>query len=312
MVWKLALGTRSSPLALAQASLAQQAIEAAAHADYPDGVLVEIKKYTTSGDRLFDARLESFGGKGLFIKEIEVALLDKKVDVAIHSVKDLPVQVTPGLVFAAFLEREDPRDVLITRCGEDLNNLKNGALIGTSSLRRKVQMLRLRHDLEIVHFRGNVETRLKKLEDGLVDATLLAVAGLKRLHKWSEHFKVLEESVMLPAVGQGALVLQCRKEDTELHAFLRRLNHEKTEEAVLCERSFSAHVFGSCNTPVAGYAKRTDSGQLHLRGLIATGEGTEIQEGEIIGAPLDAENLGQTLGLSLKPFIEKWKQCGSL
>ncbi|MBX9696495.1 MAG: hydroxymethylbilane synthase [Alphaproteobacteria bacterium] len=312
MVWKLALGTRSSLLALAQASLAKQEIEEEGRTHSLEGIIVEIKKYTTSGDRLFDARLESFGGKGLFIKEIEAALLNKEVDVAIHSVKDLPVQITPGLVFAAFLEREDPRDVLITRGGEGLSALKNGALIGTSSLRRKVQMLRLRKDLEIVHFRGNVDTRLKKLEEGLVDATLLAAAGLKRLHRWSEHFIILDDSVMLPAVGQGALVLQCREEDTELHAFLRRLNHQETEEAVLCERSFSAHVFGSCNTPVAGYAKLTDSGQLHLQGLIATLDGSEIKEGEIKGAPSDAESLGQTLGLSLKPFIETWRQCGSL
>lgn len=312
MTWTLRLGTRSSLLALAQATLAQKYIEKMGQSQIEGGVSVELKTYTTSGDRLFDARLESFGGKGLFIKEIEVALLNGEIDLAIHSVKDLPVQVTPGLVFAAFLEREDPRDVLIAQKELVVENLPIDALIGTSSLRRKVQLLQKRPDFRMVPFRGNIDTRMKKLEDGVVMATILAAAGLNRIQRWPENYKILSVDEMLPAVGQGTLVLQCREEDVALYAFLRTLNHRDTEIAIIAERAFSAAVFGSCNTPVAGYAYIKDDGTLYIKGLIATLEGDHIESAEIEGPSASAHALGDTLGHNLKPFIERWRACGSL
>lgn len=312
MTWTLRLGTRSSLLALTQATLAQKYMETMGQNQIEGGVSVELKTYTTSGDRLFDARLESFGGKGLFIKEIEMALLNGEIDLAIHSVKDLPVQVTPGLVFAAFLEREDPRDVLIAQKGLSAENLPINALIGTSSLRRKVQLLQKRPDFRMVPFRGNIDTRMKKLEDGVVMATVLAAAGLNRIQRWPENYKILSVDEMLPAVGQGALVLQCREDDVELYSFLRTLNHAETEIAIIAERAFSAAVFGACNTPVAGYAFTKDDGALRLKGLISTLEGDHIESAEIEGPSASAHTLGDTLGQTLKPFIEKWRACGSL
>ena len=312
MSWKLRLGTRSSLLAMTQATLAQKEIEILGRRTFEKGVCIELKNYTTSGDRLFDARLESFGGKGLFVKEIECALLNKEIDIAIHSAKDLPVQMTPGLVFAAFLEREDPRDVLITRTPQSLADLPRGAHIGTSSLRRKVQLQRLRADLNVVHFRGNIDTRLKKLEDGVVSATLLALAGLKRINRWSSNFKILSTEDMLPAAGQGALVLQCRYDDHELYSFLRLLNHPITEKAVLSERSFLSALSGSCNMPIAGYASIDSKGLLHLRAMVSTREGDQIEYAEASGMCDAAERIGSQLGFELKPFVDRWRACGSL
>lgn len=308
----LRLGTRSSLLALAQATLAKKYIEKIAQNQIEGGVSVELETYTTSGDRLFDARLESFGGKGLFIKEIEVALLKGEIDLAIHSVKDLPVQITSGLVFAAYLKREDPRDVIIAKEDLSLEALPSGALIGTSSLRRKVQLLQKRPDFRIQPFRGNIDTRMRKLGDGVVMATLLAAAGLNRIQRWPENYKILSTEEMLPAVGQGALVLQCREDDYDLFSFLRGLNDEETDHAITAERSFSAAVYGSCNAPVAGYASLKDDGTLHLKGLIATPEGEHIERGEITGAKELAYELGDTLGQKLRPFIERWRECGFL
>jgi hydroxymethylbilane synthase len=292
---KLLIGTRGSPLALWQANHVR-ALLIAAHGLGEDAVALE--PITTSGDRIRDKPLRDFGGKGLFTKEIDEAVVGNKVDLAVHSMKDLPTELPPGISIAALLPRGDVRDAFISARGESLAALPPGAVVGSSSLRRQAQVKRLRPDLRLIDLRGNVETRLKKLEQGIVDATLLALAGLERLGLTGHVTSVLPTDEMLPAVAQGAIGVSCRSDDLETRELLQALNDASTATAVACERAFLAQLDGSCRTPIAGLAEIAD-GALRFRGLVLTPEGTEWHEIEQRGAPEDAVSIGASSGREL-------------
>ncbi|MBU6140739.1 MAG: hydroxymethylbilane synthase [Proteobacteria bacterium] len=247
---KIRIGTRTSKLALSQ--VAEVHLLLSDH--FPD-LQIEIVPITTSGDKIQDKSLADIGGKGLFIKELEEALLQNKIDVAIHSAKDVPPLIHPETEIAAFTPRLDSRDCFISNKFASIEKMPKGAVIGTSSSRRKSILLRLRPDLKIVNFRGNVDTRLRKLEEGLVDATILAFCGLARLGKEGLITKTFEKTEMLPAGGQGALALQIRKSSTELADLLKKINDEKTMIAVKCERGFLRELGASCSTPVGVHAE---------------------------------------------------------
>jgi len=292
---KLLIGTRGSPLALWQANDVR-ALLIAAHGLGEDAVALE--PITTSGDRIRDKPLRDFGGKGLFTKEIDEALLAKRVDIAVHSMKDLPTELPPGITIAGVLPRGDVRDAFISAKGESLAALPPGAVVGSSSLRRQAQVKRLRPDLQAIDFRGNVETRLKKLDQGMVDATLLALAGLERLGLTRHVTSVLPTDEMLPAVAQGAIGVSCRSDDTQTRDLLQALNDDRTATAVACERAFLGELDGSCRTPIAGLAEIAD-GLLRFRGLVLNPEGTEWHEIEESGAPVDAVSIGASSGREL-------------
>lgn len=304
----LRIGTRGSPLALAQAKETKERL-LRAHAGLTDAS-IEIVPIATSGDRLAAVRpapatLGPAGVKGLFTKEIEEALAAGLVDVAVHSMKDLPADLALGLVIACLLPREDPRDVLLTRPrpGQEplrgLRGLPQGAVVGTSSLRRRAQVLSRRPDLKVVDFRGNVQTRLAKLEAGRADATLLALAGLNRLGLRPTDAAVLEPEELLPAAAQGAIGIQCRGKDTRVQDLLAPLNHPDTEIAVRAERAVLAALEGSCNTPIAALARRSDGG-LWLRAAIFRPDGSEVLETSRNGAPSDAAQMGRDAGGELR------------
>ncbi|WP_374366926.1 hydroxymethylbilane synthase [Dongia sp.] len=290
------IGTRGSPLALAQAEMVKAALRAA-HPTLPAAEIVVIK---TTGDRIQDRALSEIGGKGLFTKEIEDALLEGGIDVAVHSMKDVPTHLPDGLTIACLLEREDPRDALILRAGKDLADLPQGAVIGSASLRRQAQLLALRPDLKVVTLRGNVGTRLNKLAAGEVDATLLALAGLKRLGRAEVATKILDTAEMLPAVAQGAIGLEIRAADRRMRDLLQPLHHAATEYAVTAERACLRELEGSCRTPIAAYAEIGAGGLLHLRALIAKPDGSAVHRDESAGSKDDAEALGRAAGARLK------------
>jgi hydroxymethylbilane synthase len=292
---KLLIGTRGSPLALWQANHVR-ALLIDVHGLGEDAVALE--PITTSGDRIRDKPLRDFGGKGLFTKEIDEALLGKTVDIAVHSMKDLPTDLPPGITIAAVLPRGDVRDAFISAKGESLAALPPGAVVGSSSLRRQAQVKRLRPDLQAIDFRGNVETRLKKLDQGIVDATLLALAGLERLGLTGHVTSVLPTDEMLPAVAQGAIGVSCRSDDAQTRELLQSLNDDSTATAVACERAFLGELDGSCRTPIAGLAEIAD-GLLRFRGLVLNPEGTEWHEIERSGAPEDAVSIGAGSGREL-------------
>jgi hydroxymethylbilane synthase len=294
---RLRVGTRGSKLARAQTDLACRAL-AAAHPDLaaPDALLLVAIR--TTGDRITDRPLAEIGGKGLFCKELEAALLERRIDLAVHSIKDLPTWLPDGLTLGAVLEREDPRDVLLARTPAPIPGLPEAALVGTASVRRKAQLLAQRPDLRVINFRGNVETRLRKLAEGEVDATLLALAGLRRLG--IEHAGVvLRPEEMLPAVGQGAIGIECRAADEGCLALLAAIDHAVSSACVCAERALLAALDGSCHTPIAGYAEIAQ-GQLHLRALIARPDGSECLRTARTGAPGDVEALGRDAGAELK------------
>ena len=292
---QLLIGTRGSPLALWQANHVR-ALLIDVHGLGEDAVALE--PITTSGDRIRDKPLRDFGGKGLFTKEIDEALLGKTVDIAVHSMKDLPTDLPPGITIAAVLPRGDVRDAFISAKGESLAALPPGAVVGSSSLRRQAQVKRLRPDLQAIDFRGNVETRLKKLDQGIVDATLLALAGLERLGLTGHVTSVLPTDEMLPAVAQGAIGVSCRSDDAQTRELLQSLNDDSTATAVACERAFLGELDGSCRTPIAGLAEIAD-GLLRFRGLVLNPEGTEWHEIEKSGAPEDAVGIGASSGREL-------------
>ena len=292
---RLLIGTRGSPLALWQANHVR-ALLIAAHG-LGEGA-VALDPITTSGDCIRDKPLRDFGGKGQFTKEIDEALLRKTVDLAVHSMKDLPTELPPGITIAALLPRGDVRDAFISAKGESLAALPPGAVVGSSSLRRQAQVKRLRPDLQAIDFRGNVETRLKKLDQGMVDATLLALAGLERLGLTRHVTSVLPTDEMLPAVAQGAIGVACRSEDAQTRDLLQALNDDVTATAVACERAFLGELDGSCRTPIAGLAEIAD-GHLRFRGLVLNPEGTEWHEIEKSGAPEDAVGIGASSGREL-------------
>jgi hydroxymethylbilane synthase len=293
----LRLGTRGSKLALVQAGLVRDALAAAVPA-LAGSEAVEIVPIRTTGDAIQDRPLSEAGGKGLFVKEIEEALLSRRIDIAVHSMKDMPTAQPPGLVIAAFLPREDARDVLIAGEASRIADLKPGAVVGTAALRRRAQLLHRRPDLQIVNLRGNVETRLAKRTAGVVEATLLALAGLKRLGMAHVGTPVPEDE-MLPAVGQGAVCIECRADDAKVRAWLAAIDHRPTATCVAAEHAMLVVLDGSCRTPIAGHAILAADG-LHLRGLIVKPDGSELIATERLGAPADAEAMGRDAGHELK------------
>jgi hydroxymethylbilane synthase len=292
----LRIGTRGSPLALVQAR-AVRARLAAAHGIDAERIALEIIR--TTGDMVRDRPLAELGGKGLFTKEIEEALAAGAIDLAVHSAKDMPTVLPAGLAIAAVLEREDARDVFISRKAATLRELAPGAVVGTASLRRQALVLRLRADLAVVPMRGNVETRLRKLEAGEVDATLLALAGLKRLGLADAATAVLSIEEFLPAVGQGVIAIEGRANDVKTRALLAAVDHAETATALVAERAFLALLDGSCRTPIAGHATITH-GRLAFRGLIAKPDGSAAFETAREGAAADAAALGADAGRELK------------
>ena len=292
----LRIGTRGSPLALVQARAVRTRLAAALGASEEAIELVVIK---TSGDRIQDRLLSEVGGKGLFTKEIEEALLDKRVHLAVHSSKDMPTLSQPGLALTACLEREDPRDVFISHKAKRLQDLPRGAVLGTASLRRQAVAKRLRPDLEVIPLRGNVETRLRKLEAGEADATLLALAGLKRLGLEAHATAIMSVDEFLPAVGQGAIGIEAREDDARTREALARINHADTFTALACERAFLAALDGSCKTPIAGHA--TLSGDaIEFRGLIARPDGKAAHDIRANGHIKDAAAIGDGAARELK------------
>ncbi len=285
----LVLGTRGSKLALCQSEWFQSKI----HEMAPD-VRVVIKKIQTSGDKIVDVPLAKIGGKGLFVKEIEEALLVGEIDLAVHSMKDVPAQLPEGLEILCVPPREDPRDALISRDGRSFHRLKNGALIGTASLRRQAQLLHARPDLHITMLRGNLDTRLRKLREGQFDAIVLAAAGLHRL-TWSQNItEYLPPLLCLPAIGQGALGIEGRSADQFVRSILAKLDDQETHTTVLAERAFLHRLEGGCQVPIAASATLVDDG-LVLDGLVASVDGKTVIRDQIQGTRQQAHLLGVQL-----------------
>jgi hydroxymethylbilane synthase len=292
----LRIGTRGSPLALAQANEVRARLAAALSCEPERVAIVPIR---TTGDTIKDRPLAEAGGKGLFTKEIEEALLAGSIDVAVHSAKDMPTLLPQGLVIAACLPREDARDVFISRSAERIAALKPGAVVGTASLRRQAQVLRRRPDVKVVTFRGNVETRIAKLDAGAVDATLLALAGLKRLGVADAATAVLSVDEFLPAVGQGIVVMQTREKREDVFELLSSVNDKSSFIAMSAERGFLAALDGSCRSPIAGHATITD-GQVRFRGMILREDGSEVFECQEDGPIAEAAALGRDAGAELR------------
>ncbi|MBI4610209.1 MAG: hydroxymethylbilane synthase [Candidatus Rokubacteria bacterium] len=295
------VGSRGSPLALRQAELVAGRLRSLA-----TPARVEIVPIRTSGDstQVFgpgtrQVALADFGGKGLFVRELEEALLDGRVDLAVHSLKDLPATLPSGLCLAAFPPREDPRDVLVSRSGGGISELPRGAVVGTSSLRRRVLLLAQRPDLRVEPIRGNVDTRLRKLEEGPYAAIVLAAAGLRRLGLDPPNAHVLPPEVFVPAAGQGILVVEARSGDGRLLELLSGLDHTETRWQAQAERSFLQHLGVGCHTPVAAHARFLGD-ELSLVGLVASVDGDRVIRAELGGAPETAEVLGQKLAEELK------------
>jgi hydroxymethylbilane synthase len=292
----LRIGTRGSPLALAQARMVRARLAAQHGVDEERIILTVIR---TTGDVIQDRTLAAAGGKGLFTKEIEEALRADEIDLAVHSAKDVPTVLPDGLILTAVLPREDARDVFIGRTVKTLRELPAGAVVGTASLRRQAIVKRLRPDLEVVPIRGNVDTRLRKLGEGVVDATLLALAGLKRLGLTDAASSIFTLEEFLPAVGQGIVAIETRADDGRTRTLLEAINHAETAIALAAERAFLAVLDGSCRTPIAGHATVAD-GRLRLRGLIAKPDGSESFECRREGMSGEAVALGADAGAELK------------
>jgi len=289
----LKIATRQSPLALWQAEHIKARL-LAAHADLE----VELVTFVTQGDRILDTPLAKIGGKGLFVKELENALLDGRADLAVHSMKDVPMELPEGLCLPVTCTREDPTDAFVSNQYMSLGQLPQGARLGTSSLRRRCQMQALRPDLQVIDLRGNVGTRLGKLDAGEYDAIILASAGLKRLGLAERIRESLAPELSLPAVGQGALGLECRVDDVETRARIACLLDPETDVCVRAERAFNHRLMGGCQVPIAGYAVLQD-GALWLRGRVGSVDGSELLKAELSGSPTQAEQLGRALAEQL-------------
>jgi hydroxymethylbilane synthase len=285
----LRLGTRKSKLALWQANFVKEKLEAL-------GCKVELVPITTTGDKILDAPLAKIGGKGLFVKEIENALLAGEIDLAVHSLKDVPMIIPEGLTLSAITEREEPYDVLISRNGKKLEELPSGAVVGTSSLRRQVQIKRRRRDLRVEILRGNVDTRLRKLKEGVYDAIVLAYAGVKRMGFSGEISQVLED--FIPAVGQGSLAIETRAEDERVINFVKVLNHEESWLSAVCERAFLRELQGGCQVPMGAYAW-IEGDRIKIKGFISDLEGERFLEGYEEGSLQEAEEVGKRLARRL-------------
>lgn len=293
------IGTRASPLARTQTEAVRRRLSAA-HPELGGDEAIAVVAIRTTGDKVQDRPLAEVGGKGLFTRELDEAMLAGEIDLAVHSVKDVPTWLPEGIVLAAFLPRDDPRDALIAREVASLAALPAGAVVGTASLRRQAQLRWQRPDLRVIPFRGNVETRLAKLAAGDVDATLLALAGLTRLGLAHRATVVLPAEEMLPAVGQGAIGITCRVDDMGCRQLLSAIDDATTGDAVAAERAMLAVLDGSCRTPIGGLAQGDGRGGLWLRGLVAQPDGSARVAGERRGAVADAARLGTDLGQELK------------
>jgi hydroxymethylbilane synthase len=301
---RIRLGTRGSPLALAQADEVRSRL-IAAHSELAAEDAIEIVVIATTGDRIQDRTLAEIGGKGLFTKEIEEALLAGRIDVAVHSMKDVPTWLPEGLEISTILPREDPRDGLLSADGRDLAGLPAGAVVGTASLRRQAQVLLARPDLKVVPFRGNVQTRLRKLAEGQVDATLLAMAGLNRLGMGDKVSAVLAPEDMLPAVAQGAIGLEIRRDDAATRGTLEALHDRDSAIRIAAERACLEVLDGSCRTPIAAFAEFEAGGPngdtvLRLRALVALPDGSQAHRAERRGTPGEAAALGRDAGAELR------------
>jgi len=282
----LRIGTRGSKLALKQSEW----IKAQLEARYPE-IGVELVKIKTTGDKVLDSPLSKIGGKGLFVKEIEDALLERRVDLAVHSMKDVPAELPDNLYLSTYPEREDPSDALISVDHLPLDRLPPNAKVGTSSLRRGAQLLHIRPDLDLVPLRGNVDTRLRKVESGELHAVILACAGLKRLGLADRISQVISQDQLLPAVGQGALGLEIRRDDAGLADILSFLDHGPTRMTVSAERAFLKKLEGGCQVPIAGFA-RLDRDRLSFKGMVAELDGTRLFREETAGPKDQAEAIG--------------------
>ena len=286
---KLRIATRKSPLALWQANHVRDALMAR-----NPGLDVELFTMSTQGDKILDTPLAKVGGKGLFVKELELGILEGRADLAVHSMKDVPVEFPQGLGLAAILEREDPRDALISNTISSIEALPQGARVGTSSLRRQCQLRARRADLEVLDLRGNVNTRLAKLDNGDYDAILLAAAGVKRMG-WEDRItELLPPEQFLPAIGQGAIGIEIRVADDRVKRIVEALNDEQAATRIRAERALNARLQGGCQVPIAGYSE-ISHGVMVLRALVGRPDGTELVQGVISGKPEDAEELGQVL-----------------
>ncbi|WKE65566.1 hydroxymethylbilane synthase [Gallaecimonas kandeliae] len=293
MSQSIRIATRQSPLALWQAHHVKEALEAA----HP-GLEVVLVPMTTQGDKILDTPLAKVGGKGLFVKELELAMLDGRADIAVHSMKDVPVEFPEGLGLVTICEREDPLDAFVSNRSPDLDALPAGAVVGTSSLRRQCQLRARRPDLVVKDLRGNVNSRLAKLDDGQYDAIILACAGLKRLGMGDRIRSALPPELSLPAVGQGAVGIEARLGDERVLALLAPLGHEPSRIRVSAERAMNERLQGGCQVPIGSYAELQGE-ELWLRGLVGQPDGGAIIEAEIRGPASQAEALGQTLGQQL-------------
>jgi len=304
----LKIGTRGSPLALAQTQLLAEALKTQ-HAHLRAPGAIEIVTITTTGDRIQDRPLSEAGGKGLFTKEIEEALLDGSIDCAVHSMKDMPTQLPDGLSIPCLLPRDDVRDAFFSLTAKTLDDLPKGAVVGTSSLRRQAIVLARRPDLQVVTFRGNVGTRLKKLSEGAVDATLLAVAGLNRLGQQHLIQHILEPDVMLPAVAQGAVGIEVRENDAATKKLLEPVHCHVTELRVTAERAFLAVMDGSCRTPLAALLTVPDpEGRARFDALSATPDGSRVEKVSYlmtVRTPYDAQKLGESAGHDLQEKMRR-------
>ncbi len=286
----LRIGTRRSALARTQAEW----VNAALARRYPE-LQLEIVAMETTGDKLIDVPLEQYGGKELFVKELEEALLDGRVDLAVHSLKDVPVEFPPGLHLAAVCEREDPRDALVSPAHTTLDQLPKKGRVGTSSLRRRAQLKAYRPDLEIVPIRGNVATRIGKIAREGLDGVVLALAGLRRLGLAAHATEIIDVSRFVPAIGQGALGIECRKDDAATNALVAALNHAESAKTAAAERGFLLRLGGGCQVPLGAYATLSNGGTIHIHAFVGTPDGLRVLRGSRSGPALQAEKLGRDL-----------------
>ncbi|MEW6569595.1 MAG: hydroxymethylbilane synthase [Nitrospirota bacterium] len=290
---KIIIGTRGSKLALWQAEWVRSELIKL----YPD-LKIELSKIKTTGDKILDVPLAKIGGKGLFVKEIEEALLRCEIDLAVHSMKDMPTDLPEGLHIAAVCKREDPRDAFISRISNsgfkipNFGSLPYGAMVGTSSLRRSCQILSVRPDLKIEQLRGNLDTRLRKLDEGQFDAVILATAGVKRLGLYNRITEILSPEISLPAIGQGAIGVECRTGDNFINDLITPLNHPDTFTCITAERAFLKKLEGGCQVPIAAYARIEEGGKLIMDGLVGSVSGEKMIRGHAEGKSVEAEYMG--------------------
>lgn len=291
---KIRIATRKSALALWQA----EHVAAALRRHHP-GLAVELVKMVTQGDKILDVPLAKVGGKGLFVKELEQGLLDGRADIAVHSLKDLPAEMPPGLHAPVTLTREDPHDAFVSGRFARFDDLPQGARVGTSSLRRQTQLRASRPDLDVIDLRGNVDTRLRKLDEGAYDAIILAAAGLRRLGYVERIRHTLDTELCLPAIGQGAISIECREGDGDVYAMIAPLQDESTYIRIVAERAMNHRLGGGCQVPIAGYAELPSPDTLRIRGLVGYPDGSQVIRGERQGRPDQAAELGAGLAEEL-------------